>query len=148
MPRIPQDHTPKGGKRELIKARYIMKVLRSIKGKIIDAKHPDYRWEQNIGLYDKVSPVSMKKVERSGQTTVRGKTVMESLLWILPPLCLYASQNRWTLNNHVQLHFHVTMACRMKDYWYVSQSAESMWKQAASHGLHTAEPIAVNPKKK
>ena len=70
----------------MIKAGYIMKVLRSIKGKIIDAKHPDYGWEQNIGLYDKVSPASMKKVERSGQTMVRGKMVMERVDYGYCPL--------------------------------------------------------------
>ena len=42
MPGIPQDSTPKGGKRELIKARYVMWVLRSIEGEVIDAKHPNY----------------------------------------------------------------------------------------------------------
>ena len=42
MPRIPQENTPKGGKRELIKACYMMKVLQSIEGETIDTKHPDY----------------------------------------------------------------------------------------------------------
>ena len=42
MPGIPQENTLKGEKWELIKARYMMKVLQSIEGEIIDAKHPDY----------------------------------------------------------------------------------------------------------
>ena len=42
MPGIPQENTMKGRKRELIKARYMMIVLWSIEGEIIDAKHPDY----------------------------------------------------------------------------------------------------------
>ena len=42
MPGIPQENTLKGEKRELIKAHYMMKVLQSIEGEIIDAKHPDY----------------------------------------------------------------------------------------------------------
>ena len=62
----------KGGEQEPLKAHYVMKVLRSIEGETIDAKHPDYGWEQNIGLYDIVSPTSMRKVERSGQTMVWG----------------------------------------------------------------------------
>ena len=148
MPGIPQDNTLKGEKRELIKARYMMKVLRSVKGEIIDAKHPDYSRDQNIGLYDIVSLASMKKVERSGQMTVWGKSIKGSVDYGYCPLCLYASQNHWTLNNHVQLYFHVTMACGMPNCWYVTHSAESMWKHATSHRLHTAEPIAVNPKKK
>ena len=70
MPGIPQENILKEGKRELIKACYMMKVLWSMEGEIIDAKHPDYGRHQNIGLFDIVSPVSMKKVERSSQMTV------------------------------------------------------------------------------
>ena len=148
MPRIPQDNSPKGEKRELIKARYVMKVLQSIEGEVIDAKHPDYSRDQNIGLYDIVSPASMKKVERSDQMTVWGNSIKGSVDYGYCHLCPYASQNHQTLNNHVWLHFRMTMACGMPNCWYVTHSAESMWKHATSHGLHTAEPIAVNPKKK
>ena len=42
MPGIPQESTLKGRKQELIKACYVMKVLQSIEGETIDAKHPDY----------------------------------------------------------------------------------------------------------
>ena len=97
MPGIPQDNTLKGEKWELIKARYVMKVLRSVEGEIIDAKHPDYSQDQNIRLYNIVSPASMKKVERSGQMMVWGKSIKGSVDYGYCPLCLYASQNHWTL---------------------------------------------------
>ena len=145
---IPEENTPKGVKRELIKARYIIKVLRSVEGEMIDTKHPDYDWDQNIGLYDIVSPASMKKVERSGQTMVRGKSIKGSVDYGFCPQCPYASQNHRSLNNHVRLHFRLSMACGMSDCWYVTHGAEAMWKHAAKHGLHTAEPMAINPKKK
>ena len=147
MPRVPQENI-KGGKQEMIKARYIIYMLRSIEGETIDCKHPDYGRDQNIGLYDIVSPACMRKVERSGQITVWGKSIKGSVDYGYCPLCPYASQNHWTLNNHVWLHFQLTMACGMPDCWYVTHSVESMWKHAAKHGLHTAEPIAINPPKK
>ena len=147
MPGVPQENT-KGGKWEIIKARYIIYVLQSVKGETIDCKHPDYGWDQNIGLYDIVSPASMRKVERSGQTMVRGKSIKGSVDCGYCPLCLYASQNHRTLNNHVQLHFRLSMVCRMPDCWYITHSAESMWKHAIEHRLHTAEPVAINPPKK
>ena len=109
MPRIPQENIIEAGKQELIKARYVMKVLQSVEGETIDAKHPDYGRDQNIGLYDIMSPASMRKVERSGQMTVRGKEVKGNVDYGYCPLCPYASQNHWTLNNHVRMHFHVTM---------------------------------------
>ena len=133
MPGVPQENI-KGGKREMIKARYIIYVLRSIEGETIDCKHPDYGRDQDIGLYDIVSPASMRVVERSGQTTVQGKSIKGSVDYGYCPLCLYASQNHRTLNNHVQLHFWLTMACGMLDCWYVTHSVESMWKHALSTG--------------
>ena len=148
MPRIPPENATKGGKQELIKARYMMKVLWSIKGETIDTKHPDYGRDQNIGLYDIVSLASMRKVERSGQITVWGKSIKGSVDYRYCPLCPYSSQNHQTLNNHVWLHFHLSMACGMPDCWYVIHSVDSMWKHAAKHGLHTAEPVAINPPKK
>ena len=147
MPGIPQENI-KGGKWELIKASYVMKVLWSIEGETIDCKHPDYGRDQNIGLYEIVSPASMRKVERSGQTTVWGKSIKGSVDYRYCSLCPYASQNHRTLNNHARLHFWLSMACGMLDCWYVTHSAESMWKHATKHGLHTAEPVAINPPKK
>ena len=78
MPGVPQENI-KGGKREIIKACYIIYVLRSVEGETIDCKHPDYGWDQYIGLYDIVSLASMRKVERSGQTTVWGKSIKGSV---------------------------------------------------------------------
>ena len=138
----------KGGKQELIKARYMMKVLQSVEGETIDTKHPDYGRDQNIGLYDIVSPASMRQVEKSGQITVQGKSIKGSVDYGYCPLCLYTSQNHRTLNNHVRLHFHLSMACRMPNCWYITHSADSMWKHATKHGLQTAKPITINPPKK
>ena len=149
IPRIPQEkNSVKGGKRELIKARYMMKVLPSIEGETIDTKHPDFSRDQNIGLYDIVCLASMRKVERNGQIMVRQKSIKGSVDYGYGPLCQPASQNHWTLNNHVRLHFLLSMACRMPDCWYITHSMDSMWKHATKHGLHTAEPITINPPKK
>ena len=50
-----------------IKARYIIWVLHSAEGQIIDARDTDYGRDWNIWLYDIVSPASTRKVERNGQ---------------------------------------------------------------------------------
>ena len=96
------------------------------RGETIDCKHPDYSQDQNIGLYDIVSLASMRKVERSGQTTVWGKSIKGSVDYGYCPLCPYASQNHRTLKNHVRLHFWLSMVCGMPDCWYVTHSVESM----------------------
>ena len=142
MPRIPQENTPPGAKRERIKAHYVMRILRSIEGEIIDTTHPDFGWIQNIGLHDIISLESMNRIEKNGQVIYGGQVFQKKVDAGYCPLCTYSSQNHQTLNNDVCLHFHMTMLHGMADCWYINHSAEDMWKHAAGHGLATAEPIA------
>ena len=68
---IPQE----SGKSRPIKAQYMIHVLRSAEGVIIDAHDSDYGHDWNIGLYDIVSTASTKKVERHGQIVWKGHSV-------------------------------------------------------------------------
>ena len=133
---------------EPVKAQYVIWVLRSVEGQVIDACDTDYGRDWNIELYDIVSPASIKKVERGGQLAYKGRIVQGKVYYSYCPFCTYASQNHRTLNNHIQMHLHLTLACGMPDCWSITHSAETMWKHAVSHVLHTAEPIAVYSKKK
>ena len=86
MPRIPKENTSKGGKQELIKTRYVMKVLQSVERETIDTKHPDYGRDQKIGLYDIVSPASMRKVEEWSNHSPGKVHQRECRLRILSPM--------------------------------------------------------------
>ena len=130
-----------------IKCRYVIYVLRSVKGQIIDARDSDYGRDWNIGLYDIVSPASTQKVEKSGSLIYKGQVVQGKVTHGYCPFCSYASTNHRTLNNHIQMHLRLTLACGMKDCWFVTHNSDVMWKHAAYHRLHTSEPIAVNKKK-
>ena len=123
---ILQESLSKGTKTEPIKARYVIWVLRSVKGQIIDARDTDYRRDWNIGLYDIVSPASTKKVERGGQLAYKGRIVQGKVYYGYCPFCTYALQNHRTLNNHIWMHLHLTLACGMADCWFVTHSAEPM----------------------
>ena len=68
---IPQE----SGKSRPIKAQYVIRVLRSAEGVIIDARDSDYGRDWNIGLYDIVSAASTKKVEKHGQMLWKGRSV-------------------------------------------------------------------------
>ena len=131
-----------------IKCRYVIYVLCSVEGLIIDARNSDYGRDWNIGLYDIVSPASTRKVEKSGSLIHRGKVVKGNMTYGYCPFCTYASTNYRTLNNHIWMHLHLTLACGMKDCWFVTHSSDIMWKHAASHGLTISEPIATSSKKK
>ena len=132
----------------LIKCRYVIFVLRSVKGLIIDACDLDYGQDWNIRLYDIVSPASTRKVEKSSTLIYKGRVVQGKVTYGYCPFCSYASTNHQTLNNHIRMHLHLTLACGMKDCWFVTHSSNLMWKHAASHRLTISEPITVGSKKK
>ena len=140
---IPQE----SGKSGPIKAQYVIRILRSVEGVIIDACDSDYGHDWNIGLYDIVSAASTKKVEKHGQMLWKGRLVSGKVSYGYWPFCSYASTNHRTLNNHIRMHLRLSLACGMPDCWFITHSAESMWKHAATHKLHTSEPIAVYKKK-
>ena len=108
----------------------------------------DYRRDWNIGLYDIVSPASTRKVEKSGSLVHKGKVVQGQVMYGYCPFCSYASTNHRTLNNHIWMHLRLTLACGMKDCWFMTHSSDHMWKHAASHRLTISEPIATSSKKK
>ena len=130
-----------------IKCRYVIYVLCSVEGQIIDARDSDYGRDWNIGLYDIVSPASTKKVEKSSSLIYKGRVIQGKVAHGYCPFCCYASTNHCTLNNHIRMHLRLTLACGMKDCWFLTHNSKLMWKHAAYHGLNTSEPIAVNKKK-
>ena len=141
---IPQESTKAGP----IKCQYVIYVLHSVEGLIIDAHDSDYRRDWNIGLYDIVSPASTRKVEKSGSLIYKGQVVQGKVTYGYCPFCSYALTNHRTLNNHIRMHLRLTLACRMKDCWFVTHSSDHMWKHAASHRLTISEPIATSSKKR
>ena len=134
LPGIPQEIAPPGAKRERIKARYVMRVLQSIEGETIDSTHPNFCWEANIRLHNIVSQGSMNRKEMNRQVIFGGKVFQGKVDAGYCLLCPYSSRSHRTLNNHVQLHFRMSMVWGMADCWYVSHNAEDMWKHAAGHG--------------
>ena len=140
---IPQESS----KAAPIKCRYVIYVLCSVEGQIIDTRDSDYGRDWNIGLYDIVSLASTRKVEKSGSLIYKGRVVQGKVTHGYCPFCSYASTNHRTLNNHIRMHLRLTLACGMKDCWFVTHNSDVMWKHAAYHRLHTSEPIAVNKKK-
>ena len=94
------DESMVDGKREKCLARYVMQVLQNKAGVVVDKHHADWGRDQNIGLYDIISPMSMTKIERSGSTRFQGKSLPAKVGHGYCPMCPYASSNHRTLNNH------------------------------------------------
>ena len=89
---IPQESVKAGS----IKCRYIIFVLCSVEGLIIDARDSDYQRDWNIGLYDIVSRASTRKVEKSGSLIHKGRVVQGKVTYGYCPFCSYASTNHRT----------------------------------------------------
>ena len=147
LPGVP-DESMVDGKREKLLTRYVMQVLQNKAGTVVDSHHADWGRDQNIGLYDIISPMSMAKIEKSGTTRLEGKTLPAKVGHGYCPMCPYASQNHRTLNNHVRAHFRMNMVCGYPDCWEVIDNADRMWNHARSHGFSVAEPCARPPPKK
>ena len=140
---IPQESAKAGP----IKCRYVIYVLCSVEGQIIDALDSDYRRDWNIGLYDIISPASTKKVEKSSSLIYKGRVFQGKVTHRYCLFCSYASTNHCTLNNHIRMHLRLTLACGMKDCWFMTHNSKQMWKHTTHHGLNTSEPIAVTKRK-
>ena len=85
MTGIPQENSKAGP----IKCRYVIYVLCSVEGLIIDTHDSDYGHDWNIGLYNIVSPASTKKVEKSGSLIYNGKVVQGKVTYGYCPFCSY-----------------------------------------------------------
>ena len=119
-----------------------MQVLQSRNGTGVNSHHADWGRDHNIGLYDINSPLAMAKVEKSGTTRFQGQSLPGKVAHGYCPMCSYASENYRTLNNHVRLHYRMTMVCGYPDCWEVLHNASAMWTHAHTHGFSVAEPCA------
>ena len=133
------------GKREKLYARYVMQVLQSRDSTVVDSHHVDWGRDQNIGLYDIIGPLSMTKLDQSGMAQLPGKGLPIKVAHRYCSMCSYASENHQTLNNHVRLHFRMTMVCGFPDCWEVWHNATTMWTHTRTHGFTVSEPCATRP---
>ena len=141
LPGVP-DESKEDGKRGKLTARYVMQVLQNRNGTVVDSHHADWGRDHNIGLYDINSPLAMAKVEKSGTTQFQGQSLPGKVAHGYCPMCPYASENYRTLNNHVRLHYRMTMVCGYPDCWEVLHNASTMWAYTHMHGFSIAEPCA------
>ena len=138
LPGVPDGLVQEDGQWVQLLPRYVMQVLQNRNGVVVDKNHPDWGRDNNIGLYDINSPLAMAKKEKSGTTRFEGKPLQGKVSHGYCPMCPYAR----TLNNHVWLHYRMTMVCGYPGCWEVMHNANAMWAHARTHGYSVAEPCA------
>ena len=148
LPGVPEGLLDDDGGRIRLLARYVMQVLQNRDGVVVDSRHPHWGRDNNIGLYDIHSPMATTKKEKSGTTRFEGKALQAKVAHAYCPMCPYASACSRTLNNHIRLHYRMTMVCGYPDCWEVLHNADHMWAHARTHGFTVSEPCAQRPASK
>ena len=93
----------------IIKPKYFIRVIQKKNGDVIDWHDGKYSEDQNIGLHDLVSQMSMCGVNVKQNITMNGHTYLNEVDAGFCPFCNYHCSCHKTLNNHVQLHLWLLM---------------------------------------
>ena len=122
----------------VIEPKFFIRVIQKSNGKIIDRRHGNHGEDQNIGLHDLVSQLSMCWVTTRQNVTVNGCTYLTPLDAGFCPFCSYHARCHKTLNNHIQLHFWMPMFCGVGDCFYATFDCNAMIPHAieAHKGLY------------
>ena len=96
-----------------------------------DWRDGEFGDDQNIGLHDLVSQMSMRRVTTKQNVTVNGCTYSIKIDSGFCPFCQYHAECHKTLNNHVRLHLRIQMFCGVPGCFYTTSSSKSMIPHAA-----------------
>ena len=124
-------------------ARYVIRVLKSSDGEILDASHLQYGAEQNLGLHGLVSAVATARACRSKKKIFHDGWGDGHIEHGFCPLCSYSSGGHRALSNHIRMHFRLAMYCGW--CYYASVSTEDMFKYGKEHEIIRAR--ALQPEK-
>ena len=126
-------------------AQYLIRVLKSSDGEILDASHLQYGAEQNLGLHGLVSAVATARVTRSKKKIFHDGWGDGHIEHGFCPLCSYSSGGHRALSNHIWTHFRLAMYCGW--CYYASVSTEDMFKHGKEHEIIRARPLNPEMKK-
>ena len=115
----------------VIEPKYFIWVIQKSNGEVMDQRDEEFGDDQNIGLHDLVSQMSMCRVTTTQNVTVNGCTYSVRIDCSFCPFCQYHMECHKTLNNHVRLHLQMPMFCGVPGCFYTTFSSKSMIPHAA-----------------
>ena len=115
----------------VIEPKYFIWVIQTSNGDVMDRRDEEFGDDQNIGLHDLVSQMSMCRVTTTQNITVNGRTYSVQIDCGFCPFCQYHAECHKTLNNHVWLHLQMPMFCGVLGCFYTTFSSKSMIPHAA-----------------
>ena len=126
-------------------ARYVIRVLKSSDGDILDASHLQYGSEQNLGLHGLVSAVATTRVTRTKMKMFHDGWGEGHIEHGFCPLCSYSSGGHRALSNHIRAHLRLAMFCGW--CYYMSVSTEDMLKHGEAHEIIRTRPLQAEKKR-
>ena len=116
-------------------------VLMDCEGNAIACDHLEYGKEQNIGLYDVVSPAAMARVTATETYIMDGVPTTVKADYAYCPFCSYACSNHRAINNHVRMHFRAILMCGWPSCYFVHMQSKKMIEHSAEvHNMARAQP--------
>ena len=127
-------------------AKYVIRVLKSSDGTILDASHLELGAEQNLGLHGLVSAVATARVTQNKKKMFHDRWGDGHIEHGFCPLCSYASGGHRALSNHIWAHFRLVMFCGW--CYYISLSTDDMLKHGKEHEIIHTRPLNPDMQKK
>ena len=124
--------------------KYLIRVIWSSSGEILDASHLQYGSEQNLGLHGLVEPAAVTRITWKEKILLFdgwGKGHIEHRFC---PFCSYSSSSHWAISNHIRAHLRLAMFCGY--CYYVSLSTKDMLNHGKVHVIKHTAPL--RPEKK
>ena len=114
-------------------AKYVIRVLKSSDGVILDASHLQFGGEHNLGLHGLVSHISTARITRNKKKHFPDGWGDGHIEHGFCPLCTYASGTHKAISNHIRGHLRLAMFCGW--CYYVSLGTEDMLKHGKEHEI-------------
>ena len=137
-----------------VQAEYLVEVFKYPgTGDQIPPDAPDgYSSTLMIGLYGLVNPYSITQITTTQLRLMKEDGEKKSTSKCYCSLCDYVVQNHPSINNHFQMHLHLSLLCTINSCFHIEHRCNNMWTHATKeHGIpstHVAVPPSRRSKKK
>ena len=143
-------HAPRGFPEledPVIKPLYFIWCLQRGDGSMLDARDKNYGDNQNIGLHDLVSQLSMQCLCTSRKVTVNNRRLSTPIDAGFCPFCDYHASCHKTLNNHIRIHLSLSLFCGIDGCFFATSDCKALVQHAITEHLCYQKSKELNPKK-
>ena len=131
----------------IIHPLYFIRCLQRSNGAMLDSTDDNYGDDQNIGLHDLVSQLSMQHLCTSWKVMVNNRRLTTPIDAGYCPFCEYHSGCHKTLNNHVRIHLGLSLFCGIGGCFFATSCCKALIQHAVTEHPCYEKSKELNPKK-